>query len=207
MAKAIFFDPALSIVPIEERRTILIVRISRNGDKEKKKGDFLIKKQVYIIIQPDHFSNEDEIPNTQLVESIVVLDEDGYVLLNDGFNCESYLFVKDLLTQDYELVTYNGYLLEHMLWKFWNCETANIVDLMEDFAIVYAKDHGWYKDGEEPFYVWKKLITALEYYYGEQDEDVDIYKPFEVIEKTRFLHIAMKKSKARRSHEKHKATV
>ena len=176
------------------------------GTKKKKKGDFLITKQVYIIIQPDHFTNEDEIPNKQLVERIVALDEDGLILLNDGFNCESYLFVNDLLTQGCELITYNGYLLEHMLWKFWNCETANIVDLMEDFAIVYAKKQGWYTESE-PFYVWRKLITALEYYYGEQDEDVDIYNPLEVIEKTRFLHIAMEKSKARKSHEKYKATV
>ena len=98
--------------------------------------------------------------------------------------------VKDLLIQDYELVTYNGFLLDHMLWKYWSREYAKIVDLMECFSLIYACERGWLDEDNTQLYAWQKLSTALSY-YDLKDCNVDIYNPLDVIKKTRQLHLAM----------------
>lgn len=129
-------------------------------------------------------------PNKQLIERIIILNMNGDVKLDDGFNCKSYLYICDLLNMGFELITYNGYLLESMLWKYWNREDAKIVELMEPFAELYGESREWIDDDGKPLYIWQKLSTALRY-YGIQDSEVDIYNPMEVIQKTRLLHIAM----------------
>ena len=112
------FFLALSLVPIEARdRRLCCLSRRRNGDKKEKSKNgrsYLIKKQYYIIIQPNTF-DFGKIINKQLIERIIVFAADGTLLLDDDFNCESYLVVKGLLNQHCELITYNGFLLDHLL--------------------------------------------------------------------------------------------
>jgi hypothetical protein len=151
----------------------------------------LIKKKLFMIVQPDHF-NKEYLENTQKAERIIVMDLRGKVFMDDTFNADSYLYVRRLLSENVELITYNGCLLRHMIWKFWNYDSNRVRDLMEEFSVIYGEELDWtYEDGE-PLYIWQKLSTALDY-YGVEDSAVDIYNPMEVIKKTLTLYRKMEK--------------
>ena len=151
----------------------------------------LIKKKLFMIVQPNHF-NKEYLENTQKAERIIVMDLRGKVLMDDTFNADSYLYVRRLLSENVELITYNGCLLRHMIWKFWNYDSNRVRDLMEEFSVIYGEELDWtYEDGE-PLYIWQKLSTALDY-YGVEDSAVDIYNPMEVIKKTLTLYRKMEK--------------
>lgn len=84
------------------------------------------------------------------------------MLLDDDFNCESYLVVKDLLNQHCELVTYDGFLLDHLLWKFWNRDYAKIVDLMEKVTLQIGGSRNWFDENGEPLYsVIFRMLSAF----------------------------------------------
>ena len=93
-------------------------------------------------------------------------------------------------------ITYNGELLKNMLWQFFGfCEYKNIIDLMENFAVIYGKYKDWETE-EGSLYIWQKLETALNYYknrgYKIPDCKVNIYEPLEVINRTIILYDCMK---------------
>ena len=83
-----------------------------------------------------------------------------------------------------------------MLWQFWGFnEYKKIIDLMENFAVIYGKYKDWdTEDGS--LYIWQKLETALRYYnlkgYKIKECKVDIYDPRDVLEKTIILYDCMK---------------
>jgi hypothetical protein len=78
-----------------------------------------------------------------------------------------------------------------MIWKFWNWEKINILDLQAVFTMFYGKHKGWTDKSGNPFSIWQPLSAALEY-YDEQDNSVDLADPLDVITKTMTLHRKMK---------------
>lgn len=148
-------------------------------------------KKYFLIIQPNNFNN----PET--VEKIVLFDEEKNLLLDCELTRISYMYIKKLMVENSLFITYNGELLKNMLWQFFGfCEYKNIIDLMEQFAIIYGKYKDWEtEDGS--LYIWQKLETALIYYRSRgyknliKDYRVNIYNPKNVIEKTILLYEAM----------------
>lgn len=147
-------------------------------------------KKYFLIIQPDNFKNPEK------VERIIIFDEDKALI----FDCEmtriSYMYVKKLMCENSIFITYNGELLKNMLWQFFGfCEYKNIIDLMENFAVIYGKYKDWETE-EGSLYIWQKLETALNYYknrgYKIPDCKVNIYEPLEVINRTIILYDCMK---------------
>ena len=98
--------------------------------------------------------------------------------------------MKDLLNQHCELVTYDGFLLDHLLWKFWNRDYAKIVDLMEKVTLQIGASRNWFDENGEPLYIWRNLSDALRF-YGVTDADVNLNDPMGVIQKTMLLHQMM----------------
>ena len=150
----------------------------------------LIYKKLYVIVQPDHH-NKEYTENTQKAERIIVMDLYGETLLDAGFTADSYLYIRRLLSKNVEFITYDGDLLRHMIWKFWNWENINILDLQAVFTMFYGKHKGWTDKSGNPFSIWQPLSAALEY-YDEQDNSVDLADPLDVITKTMTLHRKMK---------------
>lgn len=119
------------------------------------------------------------------------MDLRGKILLDATYDCDSYLYVRDLLVNRVELITYNGNLLDRMIWKFWNWDNTKIKDLMEEFSVIYGEQCGWTDEYGDPLYIWQKLSTALDY-YDVADSAVDINDPMQVLKKTLTLYRKMK---------------
>lgn len=147
-------------------------------------------KKYFLIIQPDSFVE----PLT--VERIVLFDEEKSLVLDEPYSNITYLEIKRLMVEGAYFITYNGELLYNMLWQFFGFnEYKRIIDLMEQFAVIYGKYKDWEtEDGS--LYIWQKLETALKYYnlrgYKIKDCKVDIYDPRDVLEKTIILYYCMK---------------
>lgn len=147
-------------------------------------------EKYFLIIQPNNFYNPEHI------EKIVLYDEYKNLIYDGEYNNHIYLDIKKLMIKNALFITYNGELLFNMLWRFWGYnEYKNIIDLMEQFAVIYGEYKDWNtEDGS--LYVWQKLETALKYYnllgYKISDCKVDIYDPTDVLNKTIILYDCMK---------------
>lgn len=146
-------------------------------------------KKYFLIIQPNNFNNP------LWVDRIVLFNEEKNLILDGLFSPSSYMEIKKLMCEEAIFITYNGELLYNMLWQFWGFnEYKKIIDLMEQFAVVYGKYKDWdTEDGS--LYIWQKLETALKYYnlrgYKIKDCKIDIYDPRDVLEKTIILYECM----------------
>lgn len=148
-------------------------------------------EKYFILIQPDDFYS------ICSVDRIVIFDEERNEILNDVYNAKNHLLVKKLMVEGALFITYNGDLLSRMLWQFWGYnEYKNIIDLMEQFAVIYGKYKYWETEDGECLYIWQKLKTALKYYnllgYKISDCKVNIKDPYDALKKTIILYDCMK---------------
>jgi len=145
------------------------------------------ERKYMVLVQPSEFNKYEIEP----IDKVIVSDMRGKILLDDNFNCNSYRFVRQLLLLECELITYNGTLLNNMIYCYWNFENPNILDLMDKFSYVYQEENEFSWDCWENPYKWQKLQRALRYYHV-KNFIVDIYNPHETLKKTLLLYRKMK---------------
>lgn len=149
-------------------------------------------KKYFLLIQPNDFYNPERI------ESIEIKGYNGLSIYSGKYNAKIHLEIKKMLISNALFITYNGDLLNRMIWQFFGfIDYKNIIDLMEIFAIEYGKIKDWEtEDGS--LYIWQKLTTALNYYrirgidIERNDCEVNIYDSADVLNKTVILYYAMK---------------